>query len=52
MLSCTRWRLTERQIWPLVKEGAPGAGRRGGLDVGVVEHDERAVAAQLERRGA
>ena len=32
----------------LVQERAPRAGGRCGLDVGVVEHDQRAVAAELQ----
>src|SRR6266542_6467686 len=33
---------------PLVEERAPGARRRGRLDVGVLEHDEWAVPSNLE----
>jgi hypothetical protein len=35
---------------PLVEERAPRSGRRRGLDVGVVEHHERAVAAHLQHQ--
>jgi hypothetical protein len=31
-----------------MEERAPGAGGRGGHDVGVVEHDQRAVPAELQ----
>ena len=36
----------------LVQERAPGPGRAGDVEVGVVEHDQRVVAAELEARPA
>ena len=48
MVSCTRWRLTARQIWPWCRNEPHAPGGRRRLDVRVLEHDQRAVAAQLE----
>ena len=43
------WRPAAKQTWPWNWNDGVGAGGGGGVEVGVVEHDERVVAAELER---
>ena len=49
MLRWTMWRPVAKQTWPWNWNEAKAPADGGGLEVGVVEHDERVVAAELER---
>ena len=41
-------RLAEVQTWPALRKRAQAAPRHGDVEVGVLEHDERVDAAELE----
>ena len=47
---CAITRVGAVQIWPAVERPHAGDGADGGLEVGVVEHDAGALAAELEQQ--